>query len=358
MGLFDDKTEAATPKKREDARKKGQVARSREIVSVAVLVAGFLALRKALPQFWAVAAEDTRHYLSAAVIGDRAGAISAAPVHVAAALATVLLPLLVAVFVASLVANVGQTGPMLISQGLKWDFTRLNPAAGLKRMVSAQPVMELLKATAKVGFVGWVVYSWLAANYPSICEMTAMDLREACAFAGQRIDALFWRTVSALMVIALADYAWQRYQHEMQLRMSRQELKDEYRQTEGAPEIRQAIRRRMREMKRRAMLSALRSADVVITNPTHYAVALRYDSKTMEAPEVVAAGQRRLALKIRELAEAYGVPIVENPPLARALFAACDVGDTVPPELYAAVAQVLAFVYRMTGRLPTSRREA
>lgn len=350
MGLFDDKTEPATQKKRDDARKKGQVAKSREVVSVAVLMAGFMSLKITIPRFWSMMQDHAAFYFMSAVSGDRASAVKNVPLHLVASLASILTPLLVAVAVASIASNVVQTGPMLSSQGLKWDPERLNPVSGMKRLFSAQPWVELLKACAKVGVIGWVVYGWMLANYPSVVEMTEMNLHAAGSFAGERISALVWKMLSVLTVIAALDYAWQKFQHEMQLRMTKQELKDEFRQSEGAPEVRAAIRRRMRELKRGAMMQAVPTADVVITNPTHYAVALRYDPQQMEAPEVVALGQRLTALRIRELAKQHHVPIVENPPLARSLFAACEVGDIVPPELFAAVAEVLAYVYRLTGK--------
>ncbi|MBI2300934.1 MAG: flagellar biosynthesis protein FlhB [Armatimonadetes bacterium] len=350
MGLLDDRTEPATPKKREDARKKGQVCKSREVISVAVLTAGYLSVRAAAPRFWSLFTEQAGFYLTTALQPDRMSTIDEVPIYVMTALASILVPLLVAVGVAALIANVGQTGPMLSGQGLKWDPSKLNPGQGLKRMASTQSLAELVKALCKVGFVSWVVCAWLRHNYPQILMMSEMSLQEAGRFAAGLLDQLFWRTIGALTVIAAADYAYQRYTYEMSLRMSRQEIRDEMRQSELAPEVRGAIRRKMRQMLRGRMMQAVRTATVVVTNPTHYAVALRYDPAHDQAPEVVATGQRLTALKIREIARESRVPLVENPPLARALFSACDVGDAVPPELYAAVAEVLAYVYRLTGR--------
>ncbi|NUQ00558.1 MAG: flagellar biosynthesis protein FlhB [Armatimonadetes bacterium] len=358
MGLFDGKTEAPTAKRREDARKKGQVAKSRDVISVVVLMAGFGALRAAGPRLHAALQESVIYYLTVAMRPDRQEALQQAPISLVATTMIVLAPLLVAVTVASVVSNVGQTGPMLISEPLKVDLTKLNPVQGFKRMVSPQALAELLKASAKIGIVGWQVYGWMKASYPSILEMAEMDLLSACQFSGERITDLVMRTLTSLASIASIDYTWQRYQHEMQLRMTRQEVKDEFKQSEGSPEIRAAIRRKQRELLRGRMMQAVPLADVVITNPTHYAVALRYVPEEMDAPEVVALGQRLTALRIREIATEHRVPIVENPPLARALFAACDVGSLVPPDLYAAVAEVLAYVYRLTGKSFAGKRRS
>ncbi len=186
--------------------------------------------------------------------------------------------------------------------------------------------------------------------FGSILEMAYMELTPALAFAGQRLTQLITKTLGALVLVAALDYAWQKYQHESQLKMSRDEVRDEYKQQEGSPEIKGAIRRRQREMARHRMMSDVPTADVVLANPTHYAIALKYDPLAMAAPRVVARGMGFVALKIREIAAEHHVPIVENPPLTRALYAACDLGDDVPAELYAAVAEVLAFVFRMRGQ--------
>ena len=350
MGFLDNKTEAPTPKKRQDARKKGQLAKSRDIVSVVTMLSGFWALKAISPDVFATLRQDMIHYLSEATGPDRMIYMQEGLMHLLTGSLMVLSPLLLAVVVGAVVANVAQTGPMLISEPLKVDFKKLNPAEGLKRMVSPNALMELLKSCAKVGLVSWVVVHWLTSIFGSILEMAYMDLGPALTFAGQRMVQLVVKTVSTLVVIAALDYAWQKYQHESQLKMSKDELRDEYKQQEGSPEVKGAMRRRQREMARGRMMADVPTADVVITNPTHYAVALKYDPKAMAAPKVVARGMRQVALKIREIAGEHDVPIVENPPLARALYAACDIGSDVPPELFAAVAEVLAFVFRMKGK--------
>ncbi|MCC7491345.1 MAG: flagellar biosynthesis protein FlhB [Fimbriimonadaceae bacterium] len=350
MSLFDGKTEAPTPKRRDESRKKGQFAKSRELTSVAVLVAGFSAISAAAPQLYQFLREQMVFYLQIAPAGDRERAMLEAPALLARGSLMVLMPILAAVTTAALVANVGQTGPVLVGESLKFDFTKLNPLKGLQRLISPQSLAELVKSTLKLLLVGWVVYGWLHRNYGGILAMVEMDLLSASTFAGVKIAEMAWKAIEVLAVVAAIDYAWQKYQHEKSLMMTKQEIRDEMRSMEGSPEIRGAIRRRQMEMSRRRMMSNVPQADVVITNPTHYAVALRYDPESMDAPRVVALGQRLVALRIRELAQQHGVPLVENPPLARALFAACDVNSEVPPELYAAVAEVLAYVYRLSGR--------
>ncbi|MBI5833089.1 MAG: flagellar biosynthesis protein FlhB [Armatimonadetes bacterium] len=350
MGFLDNKTEAATPKRRGDARKKGQVARSRDIVSVVVLIAGFCAIRSAGPAIWSAFRGDLLWFLDQAMSGDRMDAMTSAPVRIGHTLAVAMAPLSVAVMLGALISNVAQTGPMLLSDPLKIDFNKLNPVTGLKRVFSQQSIAELAKSGAKVGVVTWVVYKWFVVKYPDVLATSQMDITQSAQFASALVVALFWKTMNVLIVIALIDFAWQRYSFENSLKMSRDELKDEIKQMDGNPEIKGAIRRRQREIGRNRMIAAVRDADVVITNPTHYAVALMYKPETMDAPVVVALGQRLTALRIKEEAKEHGVPIVENKPLARALFAACNVGSLVPAELYAAVAQVLAYVYRLAGK--------
>jgi flagellar biosynthetic protein FlhB len=198
--------------------------------------------------------------------------------------------------------------------------------------------------------VGYVLYRWLTTHYSGFLSMANMDLPEAGQYASVALNGLMWRLLSILIMIAVLDYAWQRFRHERSLRMSKDEIKQEMRQQEGAPEIRMALRRRQRALSRNRMMAMVARAHVVVTNPTHYAVALVYDPSLMDAPQVVAMGQRLTALRIREIATENNVPIVEDPPLARALFSSCRLGDLVPAELYAAVAEVLAYVYRLTGR--------
>lgn len=354
MGFLDGKTEPATQKRREDARRKGQVVKSREVVSVAVLLAGYVVLRAVGPTVWERFSTTLAWFLGESLRLGEQEKLAQGLTRLFTGTALLLLPLMLAVLVAAVVANVGQTGPMLIGEGLKVDLTKLNPATGLKRLFSANALAELAKAAAKVALVGWVVYVWLRRQYPSILELCWMDLGAALSASGRLIGQLVGRTLGVLTLIAALDWAWQRFQHERSLMMTKEEIKDELKQQEGSPEVRGAIRRRQRELARRSMMQSVRTADVVVTNPTHYAVALKYDPLVADAPQVVAKGQRLNALRIREIAEEAQVPIVENPPLARALFAACDLGDLVPPELYAAVAEVLAFVFRLRGRaIPT-----
>jgi len=350
MGLLDNKTEAPTPKKRDDARKKGQVAKSRDLVSVVVLLAGFWALKSTAPEIGQSLRQDMIHFLSEATGPDRMLYMQEGLIKILTGSFLVLHPMLLAVMVGAVVANVAQTGPMLIGEPLKVDLKKLNPGTGLKRLFSPTSLAELLKSIAKVGLVSWVVINWLRSVFGSILEMAYMDLTPALAFASQRMVQLVTKTVGTLVIIAIIDYAWQRYQHESQLKMSKDEIRDEFKQQEGSPEVKSAIRRRMREMARVRMMADVPTADVVLTNPTHYSVALKYDPLAMAAPRVVARGMGHVAFKIREIATEHEVPIVENPPLTRALYAACELGDEVPPELYAAVAEVLAFVFRMRGQ--------
>ena len=198
MGLMDNKTEAATPKRRDDARKKGQVARSRDVISVVVMIAGFMALRSAGPAIWAAFREDLLWFLDQAMSGDRSDALTTAPVRVAHTLAVAMAPLSVAVMLGAIVSNVAQTGPMLISEPLKFDMNKLNPATGFKRLFSIQSVAELCKSGAKVGLASWVVYKWFLAKYPDILATSQMEISQSAQFAGAMVVALVWKTMSEI----------------------------------------------------------------------------------------------------------------------------------------------------------------
>lgn len=348
MGLLDNKTEAATPKRREDARKKGQVVKSREIISVLVMLSGFIALRVSGSGIARAFREDIIWYLGTAIGPRRDEALATAGLRAIQTLMIGVLPVFSATCGAAVIGNLAQTGPMLITEPLKWDFQKLDPVQGVKRLFSSMALVELAKSTAKILLVGYVLGSWMRQVYPQVMQLTTMDIDEASQLVVRLLVILCWKAVYMFTLLAAVDYAWQRHHFEKSLMMTRQEVMDEFKQQEGRPEIKAAIRRRQRDISRGRQLQAVRKARVVVTNPTHYAIALVYDPELHDAPQVVARGQRLLALRIKEIAKEAGVPIVENPPLARALYAACDVGELVPAGLYQAVAEVLAFVLRLS----------
>ena len=262
----------------------------------------------------------------------------------------VLGPIIAVALVLGVAANVLQTGAVLSAQPLIPDFTRINPLAGVQRFLSARGAVELAKSLAKIGIIAWLAYSTIAAGYANLLQCSRADVQTMLAIVGELLFRVVLRISLLLLVLAALDYAYQRWSYERSIRMTRQEVREEAKNQEGNPQVKSRIRSRMRQLARRRMMAEVPKAEVVITNPTHYAVALRYDAHAMNAPQVVAKGAGAVAQRIRELAEANGVPIVENPPLARGLFKSVEIGQEIPSTFYAAVAEVLAFIYRMDRR--------
>lgn len=262
---------------------------------------------------------------------------------------TVLLPLLVLVVLVAIGSNISQFGVLFTAETLALKPENLNPAQGFQRIFSQRTFVELLKGLLKVGLVSWVVYSTIKASFPQIMLESVQPFGAAFHVAADLSFKVGIRVVLVLMAIAILDFFYQRYAFERSIRMSRQEIKDEYRQTEGDPLVKARVRQLQREASRRRMILEIPQADVVITNPVHLAVALRYDPGSNRAPSLVAKGARLMAERIKEVARRNQVPVYEDPPLAQALFP-LRVGAELPPALYHTVAQILAFVYQASRR--------
>ncbi len=343
-----ERTFAPTPKRLEQAREKGQIPRSRELSTAAIALAGAIALGWAGPELFRrslvvfrsgltlrhddVLATDRMLTLFATLSGDMLLAIA---------------PILGMVLVATLGAPLLLSGWIWSNEALAPDFSRLNPARGLGNMVSTQSLIELIKAIAKCVLLGGIGYWALASSWNEIQQLPARDTGSAIERVGSLVSSGFFALVGGLVVIALIDVPWQLWHYHDKLKMSRQEVVEEQREMEGDPQLKARIRSQQREIARRRMMSAVPKADVVITNPTHYAVALEYRDGSMGAPKVVAKGMNLIAQRIREIGAANDVPVVEAPPLARALYRHADIGSEIPPALYAVVAQVLAYVYQV-----------
>lgn len=345
-----EKQAPATPRKRREARGRGQVPRSAELTAAAVVLAGGVGVLS----FGDAAGAAFRELLggaASAAAADLTVAGAAERLRHAAwvALSALAGPSLLAAGAGLLVATV-QNGALFTLYPLRPSLERLDPVQGVRRLVSLRGAVELAKSLLKLLLIGAVVYASLRAAVPAVLSMTGAPVPLVLAAAGEAVRGLFWRVAVAALVIGAADYAYQRWEHERNLAMTRQELKEEMRETEGDPTTRSRVRRRQRELLRRRMLLDVRRADVVVVNPTEFAVALRYDPETMAAPVVVAKGRDHMARLIRALARRFGVPWVEDRFLARTLFRSVEVGDPVPETLYAAVAEVLAFVWRLKGR--------
>jgi flagellar biosynthetic protein FlhB len=342
-----EKTEAPTPKRRSEARRKGQVARSADLNGAVVMLAGLLALGAVGPAAASRMGDALRGALVQASdpsVVSR-GSIGHVLSQAAAAAALAVAPVAGACALAGIVVNLVQVGLKPSAHALKPDPKRLNPIQGAKGIFGPNSLVELLKSLSKVAVVGAVVFAFVAPQVVTMASGVGMAPVTLAGMLSSSIRAVALRAAAAYLLIGLADYFWQRHRHEKSLKMDVQEVKEEAKQHALPAEVRGAMRRRQMANARARMMAAVPEADVVITNPTHFAVALKYDG-TKPAPEVVAKGQDLLALRIREIAREAGVPVVEDKPLARGLYAAVEVEQLIPEELYAAVAEVLAWVYR------------
>src|SRR4051812_43199214 len=259
------------------------------------------------------------------------------------------LPILIAVAVAGVAASALQNKPTLSMQALKPDFKRLNPVSGVKRFASPHSLVDLIKSLGKLAAVGGIAFATVYPHFAQLVELGQVPPRQAVSVVASLAVSLVWRVLGVLLVIAAADVAWSRHSFEKSLKMSKEEVKQEARQLDLPPEIKGKLRQKQRQLARARMLGQVKNADVVVTNPTHYAVAVAYDPED-GAPRVLAKGVDLLALRIRELAEEHDIAIVENRPLARHLYATVEIGHFIPADAFAAVAEVLAFVFRTSRR--------
>lgn len=346
-----EKTEPATPKRREEARRKGQVARTAELGTAAVLLAGFGVL-----SMWAAGAGRTLMDLATQYLGGsvrlepNVGAVQGLFTSLVLSAATVVAPFMAVALLVGLASQLAQVGFLFTTEPLQPKLERINPLEGFKRLVSRRALVNMLKALAKIAIVGYIAYSEVRRALDMLPMLATVPMSDAVALVGGIVLRTGIYIGLALLVVAALDYMFQRLEHERSLRMARQEVKEELKQTEGDPQLRARIRRRQRELASRRMMQEVPTADVIVTNPVHLAVALKYDQAVMEAPVVVAKGAGIVARRIKEVAEEHGVPVVEDVVLARSLYDGVELGQAIPVDLYQAVADVLAFVYRMRRR--------
>jgi flagellar biosynthetic protein FlhB len=348
----EDRTEKATPKHRKRAREKGQVARSSDLSGAAVVVAGLFAIGLMGPRI--ADAGAAMFHIAFAAIANPAQATSASGLDdlLHASISTVafaIAPVFGACLLGGVLGGVAQVGFRPSTHALKPDFKRINPASGLKNLLGANAVFEAIKTVVKVAIVGGVAALALLPGLTGLAAVVGIAPLGLGVLAKGKAFGVAEHAAFAYVLIGLVDYAWKRHRHEKQLMMTKQEVKDETRQYGVSAEVRAAQRRRQMQAARARMMAAVPNADVVVANHTHYAVALTYDG-TRTAPEVVAKGKDLIAAQIRRIAEEHDVPVVSDPPLARALHSSVEIGQVIPEELYAAVARVLAFVYRLAGR--------
>jgi len=351
MAQKENQTEKPTSRRLQKAREKGQVARSKEVPAAAVLLGGLLFLS----YFGSRMLQDMRGQLSDFLRIRPPQDFSAAFVSTLAfdamtRAALLIMPMMLVICIIGIASNVMQSGLIFSWHQLAFRFEKLKPSSGLSRIFSKNGVVELVKSLVLVLVISYISYQVVIQHMPLYPRLVLMDAGQLLYWTGTICYQVCLRVCIFLVLIAIADYAFQKYRFLEQLKMTKQEVKDEFKEMEGDPLTRGRIRRIQREMARKRMMTAVPTADVVITNPTHYAVALTYDMNKMEAPQVVAKGVGFLAIKIKELAQKHDVPIVENRSLAQTLYKTVEVGAFVPVTLYRAVAEILAYIYKTRNR--------
>ena len=345
---FQEKTEQATPKRREESRRKGQVARSAELSSLAILVSGLLAMLSLGSYVYEhLTAFMISMFTDGFSVELNALNLSTYLLTWATSYVRIVLPFVALLVAAALAINYAQVGVIFTVTPLEPKANRISPLSGLKRIFSSRGLVELAKGLFKVAVVTIITYWTIAGEMNNLIALVDSGVPQILASSGSVLMKLGFRICIVLLFLAILDYAFQRWDYEKNLRMTRHEVKEELKQQEGDPQIRARVRSLQRELAQKRMMDDVGQADVVVTNPTHVAVALRYAPEESAAPLVVAKGQRLIAEKIKELARLAGVPLVENKPLARALFKAVRIGDEIPEDLFKAVAEVLAFVFQL-----------
>lgn len=345
-----DKTEKATPKKKEDSRKKGQVAKSADLNGALVLLAALFAMSAVGPWMWTKLLDATRQTLTlvgSPSVVEREGVGEVLSSAFSSGMLAVA-PLAFVCLGAGVLASVGQVGFKPSPEALKPDPKRLNPISGAKNLFGTHAVFETVKNTTKVSVVGAITILALMPKLDELASVVGMPPAQLLSTLCTEVLSIAQRAAFAYLLIAVCDVLWQRHSTAKKMKMDKQEVKDEFKQQGVPAEVRNAQRRRQMQAAQSRMMDAVPTADVVVMNPTHFAVALKYDAGAL-APVCVAKGQDRLALRIRDIAREAGVTVVEEPPLARSLHGAVEVGRMIPEELFEAVAQLLAYVYRVAG---------
>ncbi len=352
-----EKTEDATPKKLSDARKDGQVAKSKELGSAVGLLALFLTLKFFIGSLGTQFLE-TFYYVYSRIPelitmvngGISIQSFAALTTEIMKKILLMLLPVFLVTVISAVLVDIVQVKWQPTTKPLQPKFNKLNPVSGLKRLFSKDKLMELLKSVIKIVMIAYLAYSTIEEQFNILFLLYDMTLLSGIQAIGDIVINLGIKISVFYLVLGLADFIYQKFKFKEDMKMTKQEVKDEMKNSEGDPQIKGKQRSRMREASRRRMMSALPQADVVITNPTHFAVALKYDTEVCPAPYVIAKGEDYLALKIKETAKEHGIPIEENKPLARMLYYNVEIGTAIPPELYQVVAEILAAIYKSKNK--------
>ncbi|RUM89007.1 MAG: flagellar biosynthesis protein FlhB [Thermodesulfatator sp.] len=348
---FQERTEQATPKRRREAREKGQVAKSKELASVAVLLSSLFTLYWGSSFFMTRLCSDVSYYLShLASLNISINSLQSVALLGMKQFFILMAPLFAVITFIALLSNYLQVGTLFTWEPLIPRLSKINPMEGFKRLFSLQSLVEFIKSLFKLAIVTWIAWSTVRDQLELLPPLLDQTPYQIIAYLGTVSFKIFWKSCLAMILLSVLDYMYQRWEFERNLKMTKQEVKEEFKQTEGDPQVKSRIRSIQRELARKRMMQEVPEADVVITNPTHLAVALKYEAGKMEAPSVVAKGAGIIAEKIKEIARDNGIPIVENKPVAQSIFKLVEIGQTIPENLFQAVAEIFAYVYRLKGR--------
>ncbi|MDA3130598.1 flagellar biosynthesis protein FlhB [Aliibacillus thermotolerans] len=343
-----EKTEKATPKKRQDTRKKGQVAKSTDVNTALILFAVFLFLFFYAEVLGTFLFSMLRQVLTEYITWDiNEQTIPVIFEELAFETALILFPIMLIAVIFGVGASVLQVGFMFTPEVIKFKLEKVNPLKGLKRIFSLRALVEFLKSMLKITLVGILVFAIIWFHLDSLLFLSQKDLMDGFGQIASLTGMIGISVALLLLLLSIPDYMYQKYDHEKQIRMSKQEVKDEHKKMEGDPLIKSKRKKKQMDMAMQRMMQEVPEADVIITNPTHFAIALKYEEEHMDAPKVMAKGADFVALRMKTLAKKHNVIQVENKPLARALYEKTEIGDEVPEELFQAVAEVLAYVYRL-----------
>lgn len=351
----DDKTEEPTTKKLQDARKEGQVARSKELITSSSLMVLFVVLKLFVGFIGENFVNAYRKSFGGIdrIVGD-GFTINTAEHILSDSIQTIIitcLPIFSFAVIVSIVVNIFQVKWKITAKPMMPKFSKLNPINGFKKLISKDKIVELLIEVIKIAIISYIAYNTLKNEWKTLLILYDMKLEQAILLIGNMVIDLGFKISMLFLIIGFGDLIYQKIKFKKEMRMTKQEVKDEFKNTEGDPQTKSRIRTKMREVSQRRMMQALPQADVVITNPTHYAAAIKYDKDSAQAPILLAKGADFLAQKIKEIAKENNIEIVENKPLARMLYYNVEIGAEIPPELYQMTAEVLAYVYGLKGKI-------
>ncbi len=345
-----EKTESPSSKRRADFRKKGQVAQSKEVQTAVLLTLTFILWIFYMPEFWSSLSELLSSlWRNIDTFGGSPSDVYNLALFIVKEMAILLAPLFFLVLVAGFFSSIAQVGWIFTTQPINPDLGKLNPIKGFGRMFSMKSLVDLVKSILKIALIAWVAYATVYDYFQEALILVDTSITATILYLARIATIILAKVCAILVLIAVLDFAYTRYEMEEKMKMTKQEVKEEFKEMEGDPYIKSQIRRIQQEMARKRMMAEVPEADVVITNPTHLSVAIKYDTETMDAPVIIAKGADHVAMKIREIARANDIPLIENPPVARLLHKV-DLGGVIPEEMFKAVAEILAHVYSLKNR--------